>query len=174
MAEPSGQKAIIYLGSAVFFGLIAAGLSYLFLKSRAAAIEAELRGEREQMVDVVVAKDNLPKGLKITDAYFEIAQVPGKYVHPNTIRPTNFFDYAGRFLAVNLQTGKTLIDSFLVEDFPVDFSDLVTQGRRAITVTVDDVTAFANMLRPGNRLSITPVSAAEWRYVTERLMTKKG
>ncbi|HEY5897127.1 MAG TPA: EVE domain-containing protein [Burkholderiales bacterium] len=25
------------------------------------------------------------------------------------------------------------------------------------------------LLRPGNRLSITPVSAAEWRYITERL-----
>jgi predicted RNA-binding protein with PUA-like domain len=26
------------------------------------------------------------------------------------------------------------------------------------------------LLRPGNRLSITPVSAAEWRYITERLI----
>jgi len=26
------------------------------------------------------------------------------------------------------------------------------------------------LLRPGNRLSITPVTAAEWRYITERLI----
>ena len=26
------------------------------------------------------------------------------------------------------------------------------------------------LLRPGNRLSITPVSAAEWRYITEKLI----
>src|ERR1051326_6636091 len=26
------------------------------------------------------------------------------------------------------------------------------------------------MLRPGNRLSITPVSAAEWKFITERLI----
>jgi predicted RNA-binding protein with PUA-like domain len=25
-------------------------------------------------------------------------------------------------------------------------------------------------LRPGNRLSITPVSAAEWKYITDRLI----
>ena len=25
-------------------------------------------------------------------------------------------------------------------------------------------------LRPGNRLSITPVSAAEWKYITDRLL----
>ena len=32
--------------------------------------------------------------------------------------------------------------------------------------------ALANMrlLRPGNRLSITPVSAAEWKYITEKLI----
>jgi predicted RNA-binding protein with PUA-like domain len=26
------------------------------------------------------------------------------------------------------------------------------------------------LLRPGNRLSITPVSAAEWRYITGKLI----
>ena len=30
--------------------------------------------------------------------------------------------------------------------------------------------AKMRLLRPGNRLSITPVSAAEWRYITERLI----
>ena len=29
--------------------------------------------------------------------------------------------------------------------------------------------AKMRLLRPGNRLSITPVSAAEWKYITERL-----
>jgi predicted RNA-binding protein with PUA-like domain len=26
------------------------------------------------------------------------------------------------------------------------------------------------LLRPGNRLSITPVSAAQWKYITDRLV----
>jgi predicted RNA-binding protein with PUA-like domain len=30
--------------------------------------------------------------------------------------------------------------------------------------------AGMRLLRPGNRLSITPVSAAQWRYITERLV----
>ena len=30
--------------------------------------------------------------------------------------------------------------------------------------------AKMRLLRPGNRLSITPVSAAEWKYITERLV----
>ena len=30
--------------------------------------------------------------------------------------------------------------------------------------------AKMRLLRPGNRLSITPVSAAEWRYITEKLI----
>jgi len=30
--------------------------------------------------------------------------------------------------------------------------------------------AKMRLLRPGNRLSITPVSAAEWKYITERLI----
>jgi predicted RNA-binding protein with PUA-like domain len=30
--------------------------------------------------------------------------------------------------------------------------------------------AKMTLLRPGNRLSITPVTAAEWRYITEKLL----
>ena len=30
--------------------------------------------------------------------------------------------------------------------------------------------AGMRLLRPGNRLSITPVSAAEWKYITEKLV----
>jgi predicted RNA-binding protein with PUA-like domain len=30
--------------------------------------------------------------------------------------------------------------------------------------------AKMTLLKPGNRLSITPVSAAEWKYITERLV----
>lgn len=154
MAEPSGQKAIVYLISAIFFGIIAAGLSYLFLKSREAALIAELKGAEDQLVQVVVARQNLPKGLKINDSYFDIAQMPGRFVHPNTIRPENFFGYVGRFLNTDLEGGKTLLESFLVEDFPVDFSDLVAQGRRAMTITVDEVTAFSGLMRPGNRIDL--------------------
>jgi predicted RNA-binding protein with PUA-like domain len=29
--------------------------------------------------------------------------------------------------------------------------------------------AKMRLLKPGNRLSITPVSAAEWKYITSRL-----
>ena len=32
------------------------------------------------------------------------------------------------------------------------------------------VLAGMRLLRPGNRLSITPVSAAQWKYITERLI----
>lgn len=154
MAEPSGQKATIYLVSAVFFGLVAAGLSFLFLKSREAALIAEIKGKEDELVQVVVAKDNLPKGLQIKVDYFDIASIPGKFVHPNTIRPDNFFGYVGRFLNTEMQAGKTLLDSFLVEQFPVDFSDLVAQGRRAITITVDEVTTFSGLMRPGNRIDL--------------------
>lgn len=160
MAEPSGQKAIIYLGSAVFFGLVAAGLSWLYLKSRAAAIEEEMRGAREQLVSVVVATQNLPKGLRIpsdpkaAEQLFTIGQIPNKYVHPNAITPQNFFSNTGRFLNTDLQAGRPLLESFLVKEFPADFSDLVSKGRRAITVTVDDVTSFSGLLRPGNHIDL--------------------
>jgi len=154
MAETSGSKTLFMLIGAILFGIVAAGLSVLYLKSREQAFLASLQGADEELVEVVIAKDNLPQGLQVKLEYFDISQIPGKYATANTIRPEQFKAYLGRFVNVPLEAGKPLLASYLVEDFPIDFSDLVKQGRRAITITVDEVNSINGLIRPGNRIDV--------------------
>ena len=60
----------------------------------------------------------------------------------------------GRVIEVNVGQGKPILKSFMDSGFPVDFSDTVPEGRRAMTVQVDEVNAVAGFIRPGNRVDL--------------------
>jgi len=53
-----------------------------------------------------------------------------------------------------MSSGNSLLTSFVDEAFPLDFSDLIKKGRRAMTIQVDTDASTAGMMRPGNRLDI--------------------
>ena len=80
--------------------------------------------------------------------------MPSEYVHGNVIYPAYFEANSQRFLAEDLEAGKPLLESFLVDEFPIDFSDLVALGLRAITLTIDDQGSQAAMMRPGNHIDL--------------------
>ena len=143
-----GSKTLMLLLGAVGFGIAAAILSVAYLKSREAAIKRSLAGEEQEMVTVVVAKDDLSKGQQIQPGLFASRTIPKKFVHANAISPVAVESYYGRFLIENIARGTPLLTNFMNETFPVDFSDLVSQGRRAITIQVDEVQSIAGLTRP--------------------------
>ncbi len=154
MAESSTSKTLVLLVLSIVFGVVAAIFTGLYLKSREAAILRSMEGDVQEMVDVVVAKYDIPMGVKVELKHFDIGTVPARFVHANVVTPQQFQGYVGRFVATPIGTGKPLLTSFLSEDFPVDFSDLVDKGRRAVTIQVDEVNSFAGFLRPGNHIDL--------------------
>jgi Flp pilus assembly protein CpaB len=154
MASPSGSKTGLILIAAIGFGIAAAFMSILYLKSREAAIVKSLAGEEQQMIAVVVAKQDLKKGQQISPAQFAVRELPRKFVHSNAVVVSSFNNFVGRYLVEDMSSGNTLLTSFVDEAFPLDFSDLIKKGRRAITIQVDTDASTAGMMRPGNRLDI--------------------
>ena len=154
MASPSGSKTGLILIAAIGFGIAAAFMSILYLKSREAAIVESLAGEKEQLVSVVVAKQDLKKGQQISSAQFAVRELPRKFVHSNAVVVDSFNNFVGRYLVEDMSAGNSLLTSFVDESFPLDFSDLIKKGRRAMTIQVDTDASTAGMMRPGNRLDI--------------------
>ncbi len=154
MARKKEQSVLPLLMGAIAFGIAAALLSMFYLKSERAALLASLKGPEYANIAVVVASRDLPKGTVIDADNFAIAQVPENYVHDDAITPDYFGNYEGRSLTENLGIGKTLLRSFMDESFPVDFSDIIPKGHRAMTVTVDEINSIAGQIRPGNRIDL--------------------
>ena len=103
---------------------------------------------------LVVANQDLRKGQEITQDLFLARPVPDDFVHDDAIFPSDFDRYLGRSLVANLGRGKTLLKSFMDDDFPRDFSDVIVPGKRAMTISVDDLNSIGGFLRPGNRVDI--------------------
>ncbi|MEM7468738.1 MAG: Flp pilus assembly protein CpaB, partial [Pseudomonadota bacterium] len=151
-AGSAGGRSLLV--GAIAFGLIAALLGYFYLKSREAALVESLKGKDEKMVAVVVAKQDLNRGAMITKQGFSQRNVPSRFVHDDAVLPGDFANFEGQALTAKLGRGKTLLRSFVDREFPVDFSDTIEIGRRAMTVKVDEVNSIAGFLRPGNHVDI--------------------
>ena len=157
MAEVTQKKSVfgipLVLG-AVGFGLVAAALSYVYLKSEEKALIQKYAGRSGAPVTVLVAAQDLPKGTLIRPELLSQRKIPGEFAHGDAIRAAEYENYLGRFLEVEVGAGKPILKSFLDDAFPVDFSDTVAVGRRAMTIQVDDKNAIAGFLRPGNHVDL--------------------
>lgn len=154
MASEGGSKVWLLLVGAIGFGIVAALFSGLYLKSREEAIRQRLEGDKLTNVQVVVAAENIPKGTQVSRGAFAVREMPSEYVHSNAIFPSYFEANGERFLAEDLEAGKPLLDSFLVDEFPIDFSDLIDLGLRAITITISEQGSQSSMMRPGNKIDL--------------------
>ena len=154
MATKNDNKTLPMLIGAIVLGLVAALLSAAYLSVREKAIEKKYAQEKVGNIQVVVANKDLPKGTQVTSQHFAVREVPANFVHGDAVSPGEFDRYQGRSLTANLGSGKTLLKSFMADDFPIDFSDIIPKGHRAMTITVDDVNSIAGHLRPGNHIDL--------------------
>ncbi len=147
-----GGKSLII--GAIGFGLAAALLSVIYLKSREAALLDRLKGPDDKEIAVVVAKRDLPRGAPVTQENFAVRRIPSRFVHADAVRPGDFSKYEGNAIDAQLAVGKTLLKSFMDSEFPRDFSDIIEKGRRAMTIQVDELNSIAGFIRPGNRVDL--------------------
>lgn len=154
MAKKQEKSTLPLLAGAIGFGIVAALLAMFYLNTREAQLKEKYEQDKARQVLVVVAKTDLRKGQEITANLFSTRPVPVNFVHDDAVNPNKFNRYLGRALVTNLGRGKTLLKSFMDDDFPRDFSDIIHPGKRAITITVDDVNSIGGFLRPGNRIDI--------------------
>lgn len=154
MAKKQESSAVPLIAGALGFGIVAALLAMFYLNTREAELKAQYEQDQESSVRVVVANQDLRKGQEIRQELFSARKVPNAYVHDDVVLPGDFERYLGRALVANLGRGKTLLKSFMDEDFPRDFSDIIPPGQRAMTITVDDINSIGGFLRPGNRIDI--------------------
>ncbi|MCZ6666963.1 MAG: Flp pilus assembly protein CpaB [Gammaproteobacteria bacterium] len=155
-ADPERKSAfgIPLLVGAVGFGLVAALLSFVYLKSEARALIEKYAGPDRKQVTVLVTAQDVQKGSVLRREVISQRKIPARFAHGDAIRAADFERYLGRVVEVNIAAGKPILKSFLDDKFPVDFSDTIPVGRRAMTVQVDEVNSVGGFIRPGNSIDL--------------------
>ena len=137
------KRAIAIMAVAILFGLAAVLLASRWLHGQPAASAGH----------VVVARADINLGQRLTPEMLKLVEWP-KASHP----PGAFGDpvkLAGRVLKSNVLMGDPISEAKLAPAGTLGgLSALITEGRRAITVRVNDVIGVAGFALPGNFVDI--------------------
>ena len=129
-------------------------LTKYYFEVRERGLREKIRSET-RLVDVVVAKIDLPVGARVDLDTMMIKSIPSEYVPDGVIYPTSYPDVEEKYLSAPMSKGKPLL-RYMVEGVSrIDkFSDLLAFGERAVTLEVDGVSSIAHMLEAGDYIDL--------------------
>jgi len=139
------------LGVALAVGTFAALAARSYIQERTAEIEARAHG---RSIEVVVAKQNLAKGTRLTSGNVAVRPIPVDYAHSAAVLPEAFERIEGQVLAYPVNGGEMILWSLLENRRPSTFSARVEAGRRAMAVPVDEISSISGMLEPGDSIDL--------------------
>lgn len=151
MAYRINKNWIVLLAALGVGGLAALGAKN-YLSTQMAEIEA--REKNKAMVQLVVAKANLEKGSTISPENVAVRPVPKEWAHSGAITPDQFGRAEGSVLAYPASAGEPVIWSQLEGQRTPTFSARLAQGRRAVTVPVDEISSLSGMVEPGDLIDL--------------------
>lgn len=158
------DKTWLMLGAALVLALLAAWLTFKYLNYKTSAIEAEVTAKAQQAkgqpVAVVVPNQNLPPGTLLDDGVVASREVSADFVYDDTIRVADFEAFKGQALIKPVTRGRPLRREDVREIFK-DFAGTVPEGKRAMTIEIDELNSIANMVQPGNQVDLMLVLAAD-------------
>ncbi|SIO71421.1 pilus assembly protein CpaB [Burkholderia sp. GAS332] len=144
--------------------LVAGGLTFLlykYLTDRENKLKADMaaRNARSGIEVVVPAKDS-PIGTPLSNGDFVAREIPPDLVYDDMVRADAFQQYRSSHLVKAVRRGLPLRAGDIDALKGRDFSDLLAEGQRAVTVEIDTVNSTALMLRPGNHVDVYWVGKA--------------
>ena len=133
---------------AIIFGLLTAGIIYSYIT------ELEKTFDNTEYVNIVVATRALPAKTVIDSSMVTTKKIPIEYMHPQEI--TDSKEVIGNFLRVPVTEGQSFYKEHLLK--PGETKDglayIVPEGKRALTIPVDEVSGIAGLIKPGDRVDV--------------------
>jgi pilus assembly protein CpaB len=136
--------------TALFASVVLAIFAVLIMSMYIGGRESELL-QMAEMRDVLVASVDILPNTVVDERLLQSVQVPARYVQPKAI--TDVREIVGRIIAVPVPRGSQILGTFL-EGGELALAYEVPRGRRAITITADNVTGVGGLIRPGNFVDI--------------------
>lgn len=145
--SPRLSLCLIALGS----GLLAAWAARHHIQGRIDQIEA---ASRSPTVLRLVAAQDLSAGARLDADSLAVREIPAQWDASAAMAPDDIDAVAGSLLAHDLRRGDLLLNVHLAPAHRPALSGRVADGRRAITIPVDDISSQAGMLQAGDLLDL--------------------
>ncbi|NMB26394.1 MAG: Flp pilus assembly protein CpaB [Firmicutes bacterium] len=133
---------------AAILGLLAATLTYTYIRS------IQVTGIPEvKEVSVIVATSDIPPGATISPNMLRLIQTPEASLHPEAATKAN--EVMGRIAKAPIVQGEQiLLSRLLPAGVTPSLTFAIPDGKRAISVAVNEVVGVAGFVKPGDRVDV--------------------
>jgi pilus assembly protein CpaB len=148
------QLDTVLLVVALSAGITGAALSMRYLGASAAATEENLRN-RYKTRSVVVAAVDMPAGELLDASRLAVRKVPGEFLPDDVVPADRASDLMGDRTMIPIRRGTPVVAAALREARgPQRLSSILADGRRALTIPVDQMNSQAGNLLAGDRVDL--------------------
>jgi pilus assembly protein CpaB len=147
------NKNWLLLILAIVIGGVAFYLSYSAINSRIQQLDEEAN-KGKVFKSVVVASRDLQSGESINSANVSLRKIPQEFVNASSITGDNFESIDGQGLLLPVKAGEPILTSYTATRGGAYFSGTLKNGRRALTIEVDEISSISGMLRAGDNIDL--------------------
>ena len=151
------QQIILIAGVVLAVAAIVMVNTYIEQQRMAAQEQAKnaLSNIQANQTAVLVAKQDIPKGAMIESSMLETAIVPNKFVQPNAA--TSLDRVSEMITLAPISKGEQVTLSKLSHTQAKgggDLAGLTPVGKRAVTISVDNIASLVGMVKPGDYVDV--------------------
>jgi len=143
--------------AAAVVGAMSFWFAHRYLRAQERAVQQRVASEY-QTRDVVVAATNVPAGSALEPAMLARRSIPERYLPSDTYAAGLAATVVGRRLQRSLRSGEPVTVSSVETGSTPMLSTLIEPGLRAITIQVDESSAAAGLLAPGDLVDLLLVT----------------
>jgi pilus assembly protein CpaB len=141
----SVNKKVILI--AIFMALVTTMLVYFYISNSTTTHEAAV-----PKISVFVASKTLPPKHKITQGDIRQERVAKEYLNSKAVQSEN--EILGKLVKDTIIEGEQILKDRLVSDNKNDLVYNVPEGKRAVSMNVNEQIEVSNLLRPGDYVDI--------------------
>lgn len=160
-------RTIGVCGSALAAGLLAAWAVHEHIQTR----EREM--ERQTTVEMrarVVAATDLAAGTRLQMDHLAARDIPLPWVPSHSFDADAVDQVLGGVLTTHLKQGDILLGAHLTAETESPLSDLVLQGRRAVTLPAAEINAVSGLLQPDDLIDLYVSFMHQGQHLTAPLL----
>jgi len=149
---------ISLISSLVFAGLAIFAINTYIVQQRQNIQEQAKKAIvsiQENQAAVLVAKQDIPKGTTVNPDMLENAIVPRQYIQPQAV--TSLDRIAGMLTVAPISAGEQITLTklaFMQQAEGAGLAEATPVGKRAITISIDQVSSVAGMINPGDYVDV--------------------
>jgi len=141
-------------------------------KSMENSLKRSFQEKYKNMVAVMVAGKDIPRGAIIDSGMLETKVIPNKFVEPSAV--TSLDRVAGMKVAVPIHKGEQITLNKLITVARARGESLAMAtpvGKRAITISVDQISGLSGMIKPGDYVDVIAILTIPVKGATQATQT---